>query len=692
MSDFGLAKWLDTTSELTRTLTVFGTPGYIAPEQSANSGAELTPATDVYSIGAILFELLAGRPPFLGEHAVAVIRQVEENDAPKLRSVVPNASRDLETICARCLEREPIVRYQTATDLAEDLERWLEGRPIKARPISPAARFYRWSRRNPILAASVAACLVFSGTLIARQIQSWKLENKIRQNELARNSIAVLPFLDLDSATQQRRWTAAFAQALQMELSSIGTARIASANDSGDAAIATRNFHTRTALFGTQRKTDHGTEISIQLVSPEGDALFNRVVDLKEPTDLKSLTRGLAAPLFAAVSANDWSGLIAAKSDPGMRSEQARELITAGRELTFHYTVRDLDRAISCFEKAIAIEPRSALAHAYLASASAARTHYLNDTSMLGYAKKEVEAASRLAPTSTEVLRVSAGIKYQQGQFRGALEDGLHAIETAAPNAKSAAMLGMVYNELGRPDLGSRWFELARHFGSRAGEYECDIGDSWAALGDYEKAQACYRRANDLHPERSEGLVGFSRLSLLSADFAQARKICQESASLTPERIENLQLAAQIEFFDRNFSAAQKLYNSLEQKDQGGGGVFYGGVTYKSALGWLALSKKNTRSGKALLRECLEQENRHLAAAPDNPDILYRLAAIESALGQSEAAITHLEAAASNGWLDYRSLSLDPRFDTIADDDRFQTILGKLKLKIEDLRRAMRDL
>src|SRR5213079_1206647 len=99
VSDFGLAKWLDTTSNLTRTLTTFGTPGYIAPEQVNGSAAKLTPAADVYSLGAILFDLLTGRPPFLGEHALAVIQQAAEKPAPKLRSFTPRLNHDLETIC-----------------------------------------------------------------------------------------------------------------------------------------------------------------------------------------------------------------------------------------------------------------------------------------------------------------------------------------------------------------------------------------------------------------------------------------------------------------------------------------------------------------------------------------------------------------------------------------------------------------
>jgi serine/threonine-protein kinase len=137
VSDFGLATWLDSVSDLTHSLTIFGTPGYIAPEQANPAlakAAKLTPAADVYSLGAILFDLLTGRPPFLGEHALAVIQQASQNPAPKLRSLVPTLDKDLETICAKCLERDPAARYRSAGALAEDLERWLDGRSIIARP------------------------------------------------------------------------------------------------------------------------------------------------------------------------------------------------------------------------------------------------------------------------------------------------------------------------------------------------------------------------------------------------------------------------------------------------------------------------------------------------------------------------------------------------------------------------------
>src|SRR6202011_6421817 len=146
----------------------------------------------------------------------------------------------------------------------------------------------------------------------------------------------------------------------------------------------------------------------------------------------------------------------------------------------------------------------------------------------------EVEEASRLAPASAEVRRILAGVKYQQGRYREALEDALFAVESGGPNAKSAGNLGMLFRELGRPDKAVRWLEFARRLDPRPGDYDFHIGDCWAALEDYDKARAYYQRANELHPDRSEGLRGMSRLYLLSADFAQARSLYRQGTTLNP--------------------------------------------------------------------------------------------------------------------------------------------------------------
>src|SRR6266446_3473028 len=200
VSDFGLAKLLDGHNDLTRSLTTFGTAGFIAPEQANGAAADLTPAADVYSLGAVLFNLFAGRPPFLGSNPVSVIRQASETQAPKLRSLVPSLDRDLETICARCLERDPKARYRSAGDLAADLERWLGGRPIVARPVSPPARIWRWSQRNPKLVGAATAGLLLGAAAV------WLFRGDLFQASQFNppdRSIAVLPFTDSSETNDQ---------------------------------------------------------------------------------------------------------------------------------------------------------------------------------------------------------------------------------------------------------------------------------------------------------------------------------------------------------------------------------------------------------------------------------------------------------------------------------------------------------
>ena len=166
MSDFGLAKLLDANNDLTRSLTTFGTAGFIAPEQAGGAAADFTATADVYGLGAVMFNLLTGRPPFLGSNPVSVIREASETQAPKLRSLAPSLDRDLETICVRCLERDPKARYRSAGDLAADLERWLDGRPIIARPVSPPTRIWRWSRRNPKLVGAATTGLLLGAAAV----------------------------------------------------------------------------------------------------------------------------------------------------------------------------------------------------------------------------------------------------------------------------------------------------------------------------------------------------------------------------------------------------------------------------------------------------------------------------------------------------------------------------------------------
>src|SRR5262245_31315597 len=211
VSDFGLAKWLDQGSDLTRTLETLGTPGYIAPEQTDCPADKLTCAADVYSLGAILFYLLTGRPPFVGTNVLHVIHQAAATSAPRLRSLVPSLDRDIETIVGRCLESEPSARYQSAGSLADDLEHWSRHEPIQARHSGIFTRGGKWVRRNPTTAGLVAALIVLAAAIV--RVTVWKSESSLPAPSLPAG-IAVLPLQNLS----EEKENAYFADGIQDEL------------------------------------------------------------------------------------------------------------------------------------------------------------------------------------------------------------------------------------------------------------------------------------------------------------------------------------------------------------------------------------------------------------------------------------------------------------------------------------------
>jgi len=157
VADFGLAKLVGGDSARTVSGQIMGSPSYMAPEQAEGRSREVGPAADVYALGAILFQALTGRPPFVGDSAMETLRLVVSTDVIPPRRLRPAVPRDLETICLKCLEKEPPKRYATAVALADDLKRFREGRPIAARPVGMVGRLWRHSRRNPMLSLSLAA-------------------------------------------------------------------------------------------------------------------------------------------------------------------------------------------------------------------------------------------------------------------------------------------------------------------------------------------------------------------------------------------------------------------------------------------------------------------------------------------------------------------------------------------------------
>jgi len=228
ITDFGLAKQLDDDSGQTRSGQVMGTPSYMAPEQAEGRITAIGPATDVYALGAILYEMLTGRPPFRGENTWDTIAQVIDAEPVAPRQLQPKTPRDLETICLKCLRKDARQRYATAAELADDLRRWCAGEPIKARPVSPWERTAKWIQRHPWIAAAWALGIfsllsVVTGTLLTLDQRAQAAEARNQQLEEAQNrDRAARRELDpIDRAMREGNWREARERA-EKALASIG--------------------------------------------------------------------------------------------------------------------------------------------------------------------------------------------------------------------------------------------------------------------------------------------------------------------------------------------------------------------------------------------------------------------------------------------------------------------------------------
>jgi WD40 repeat protein/serine/threonine protein kinase len=194
ITDFGLAKQLDDDSGRTREGDVMGTPSYMAPEQAAGDLRAIGPACDVYALGAILYECLTGRPPFKAATLWETLEQVRHRDPVPPAQLQPRVPRDLETICLKCLQKDPARRYLSAAALADDLRRYLDDQPILARPVGIVERAVKWARRRPAVAALLAVVLAVSGAGLGGILWSWQqaVAARAREAEKAAEALAAL--------------------------------------------------------------------------------------------------------------------------------------------------------------------------------------------------------------------------------------------------------------------------------------------------------------------------------------------------------------------------------------------------------------------------------------------------------------------------------------------------------------------
>jgi len=650
VGDFGLAKCLEPTSNLTRTLTTVGAPDYVAPEQIDPAGAgssKLGPAADVYSLGAILFDLLTGRPPFLGEHALKVIQQASEEPAPKLRTLMPGLDRDLETICAKCLERDPSARYRSAAALAEDLERWLEGQPIAARPLSQAAQVWRWTRRNPVI-AGMAALLVTLG-LVATVI-TWKGG---APTPPATTGIAVLPFESLSGDKEDAIFADGVQDDILTKLASIRDLRVIS-HTSVMKYRGKRNpreigkaLGVSHILEGTVSRGHESTRFHLkaQLIDAGTGALVWSEEFDRDLNDLFAIQSELAQKVAQQLRAKISTAEKLAVEQPPTTDLIAFDLYNRAKnllELRLSSGLKaNLLEAVDLLNQAVARDPSFFQAHCQLAYAHE-QLYFLgfdHTPTRLALAEAAVEQAFHLRPNAGETHFANARNLYRGHlDYSGALAELDVARQTLPNDARIFRMMGYIQRRQGRWQESTQNLERSGNLDPRNTETLQQIALSYGVLRRYTEEKSVLDRALAIDPNDVS-----TKVALAAVQFhwkADTRSLHQTIDSLGATKAGALSSAADeglsCALAERDVAAAKNVLNVIGDTPLTDYSVH---LDRPIIEGVMARMTRNDDDARALFAAARVQQEKTVQAEPNYGPALCVLGLIDAGLGRKEEAL-----------------------------------------------------
>ena len=638
LTDFGLARLLESESTITRTLEVMGTPSYMAPEQASGETSELTSATDVYGLGAVLYQLLTGHPPFAGGTTYETIKLVLETEPRQPRLLNPKIDRDLSTICLKCLEKDPTRRYASALAMAEDLECWLRYEPIRARHTGIFTRVRKWVRRNPTTALLFALSLAFAATV---GVMIWKS----RPEPPPAAGVAVLPFVNMSPDKENDYLGDGITEDLCTALSQIKGLRVPARTSvfvfkgkTADIRQIGKQLNVSTVLEGSVSKAGNKVRISAQLNNvADGYHLWAETYDryMTDILEIRSdISRKVADALKVQLGVKE-TQLLAKK--PSENSE-AYEIYLLGRFEFNKFTEDGFTRSLAHFQQAVALDPKFALAYASLADAynTIGYWGYLPPKEAFTEAKRAAEKALSIDPDLAEAHGALGYVEFQyEWKFKEAEMEFKEAIRLN-PNSVSARL---------------RFFEY---------------------LFDFQRAQEAHEqleRARELDPLSIEIAYYYAAVSWFERNFDRAIEQLQKTISMDPNNALAYQLQSAI-FYQKKMLAqaftAHDKANSLE-------GAFSDAEmadmrnAYEAA-GLSAYFRKENELRQKRLAEGKYQ-------SPLNIALNYAFAGADSeALDWLERAVDE-----HTPWLP--ELKIDPMWDAVRSQPRFVALLKKVGLE-----------
>jgi TolB-like protein/Tfp pilus assembly protein PilF/predicted Ser/Thr protein kinase len=736
LTDFGLARLVEADSSVTRTREVLGTPSYMAPEQAAGEHTKVGKATDVYGLGAVLYHLLTGHPPFAGETIYETIRLLLNTEPRQPRVLNRKIDRDLSTICLKCLEKDPKRRYSSALALAEDLEHWLRHEPVQAKRSGVVTHARKWARRKPAIAAVITLSLALATAIVWNVWKSEFLRHPVT------NGVAVLPFENLSRDPDNAFFTDGVQDEILTDLAKIADLKVISRTSvmqykSG----APRNLReigqqlgVAHVVEGSVQRAANKVRVIAQLIDARNDAhlwaqTYDR--DLADVFAIQSeIAKAIADQLQAKLSPNEKKAI----EQPPTTDLPAFELYSRAKSLlltgSFSATVDlDLQKAIELLDEAVKRDP--SFFDAYCQLAYAHESLYAvrgsdHTPARLALTEAAVQAATRLRPDAAETHLVRAQyLYYGLRDYAGALAE-LEIARRALPNdPRLFELTGYILRRRGQQEEGLQNLQRAVELDPRNFYTLQQIAISYLNLRRFGEAIAALDRALSIVPDNAETRADRGLFYLFwKADTGPLHQTIDALLAQGPGAIVS---AADSWFLcalaERDRAAAERALVALGDNPCWAEGAIV--LSHSFGEGLLARMTKDEARARTAFEAARTQQEKMVQAQPDYGPTLCVLGLIDAALGRKDlaldegrraVALTPLEKDVNDGsrvlhyfaitaaWagdkelalqqleiglhapqasqmLSYGALKLFPLWDPLRGDPRFEKIVASLEPK-----------
>ncbi len=738
LTDFGLARLVETESTVTRTMEVLGTPSYMAPEQAVGNNTQLTSATDVYGLGAVFYQLLTGQPPFAGGTTYETIKLLLDTEPRQPRLLNPKIDRDLSTLCLKCLEKDPQRRYRSALALAEDLECWLKHEPIQARRTGIFARGKKWVQRNPtsaLLTASLIALAAAAGWII------WKSE-LIRQPLIT--GIAVLPFENLNDQKENSVFADGVQDDILTKLAKIADLKVISRTSVMDYR-GKRNvrqigdgLRVSHVLEGSVRRSGARLHINAQLIDTRTDTHVWAEQYDRDLNDLFAIQAEIAQKVAAHLQAK-----LSASEKASVEERPTQDLVA------YDFYVRAISlidnaqtpsqanfvnrsEAVELLNKAVARDPNFFLAYCQLG--------FLHDLvyqqeidhtpARLVLAKAAIDSASQLRPDSGEAhLALGWHLYWGYSDYDRARAELALAQQSLPNNPRVYELAGLIGRRQGRWAEATHNLERACELDPRNIPYLITLATTYLWLHDYDQMARVLDRIVAVQPDRNKpriiraGIEVDKRADTRPLRAAIGKALANEPGSAEDPFVTGYRL--NLALCDRELDAAGSIAAALPLKQSLDAGFNEGSRDFW--LGVVARLKGDAVAARAAFMRARADLEEEIGFHPDDLGLLSRLGLIDAALGRKEEALTEgrraMELAPTAqeamfgscptevcvtrsfvmicawagerelalkqlevvtkfpGGPSYGELRLDPMWDPLRSDPRFEKIVGSLAPK-----------